>query len=754
MCIRDRFVVDRISSKEIAFKNPQTTADALAASADVFVQKSQMGGGSPIIRGFEANKVLLVLDGVRMNNAIYRGGHLQNSITVDNSILDQIEVIYGPGSLMYGSDALGGVVHFRTKDPKLLYGLKTGDENKLYTGAYTRFGSANNEKTLHLDLDYRSQEWGSFTSLTYANYGDLRAGANRPEDFPDIGKRYFYQTRVERIDQTRGPANDPNILRGSGYNQIDFLQKIRYQPSDSLYFILNLQYSTSSNITRYDQIIDTLGSADKLKFAEHYYGPQKRLLASLKTRILKPTLIYDKATLIGAFQRIDEDRLVRKKNASHREFNLEDVYVFSFTGDFDKSLSKNGRTVFSYGIDGNYNRVNSNAGIINMRTGKVSRGRILSRYPSDYSTMASYAGYANLHWKSRDSTINFNSGVRYSSVSLFARYDSADLSLISWPEVYVNPGITIKNSDVTWGTGLTFNSRDKWQFRALASTAFRSPNIDDFAKNRVKNGEAILPNAGLRPERSINGEVTLGKEFGRIRNKRGASLLLSGTGFYTHLTDAIVRRRGKHPDGSGTILEPDGTVLDVFQNFNESSAKVYGISANMKFKINDNWVFKTSFNHTKGQTPFTVESDETGEVVIDTLVPLAHIPPMYGRSSLLFKTDRFRIEGVVKFSGRKPIEDYAVTDVSIDENNNITLDRGGSSDNLEYTPFILDDNGNINHIGSLAWTTYNIYSSFKFNDRFSIDLALENITDLHYIPFSSGLSAAGRNYIITLRGKF
>ena len=265
------FVVDRISSKEIAFKNPQTTADALAASADVFVQKSQMGGGSPIIRGFEANKVLLVLDGVRMNNAIYRGGHLQNSITVDNSILDQIEVIYGPGSLMYGSDALGGVVHFRTKDPKLLYGLKTGDENKLYTGAYTRFGSANNEKTLHLDLDYRSQEWGSFTSLTYANYGDLRAGANRPEDFPDIGKRYFYQTRVERIDQTRGPANDPNILRGSGYNQIDFLQKIRYQPSDSLYFILNLQYSTSSNITRYDQIIDTLGSADKLKFAEHYY---------------------------------------------------------------------------------------------------------------------------------------------------------------------------------------------------------------------------------------------------------------------------------------------------------------------------------------------------------------------------------------------------------------------------------------------------------------------------------------------------
>ena len=86
-------MIDRISKESIAFNNSQTSADVLGNHSEVFIQKSQMGGGSPVIRGFEANKVLLVVDGVRMNNAIYREGHIQNSITLDNSILDQAEVI-------------------------------------------------------------------------------------------------------------------------------------------------------------------------------------------------------------------------------------------------------------------------------------------------------------------------------------------------------------------------------------------------------------------------------------------------------------------------------------------------------------------------------------------------------------------------------------------------------------------------------------------------------------------------------------
>jgi len=108
--------IELLSETEIQKLQGRSTADILESSGEVFVQRSQLGGGSPIIRGFEANRILLVVDGVRLNNAIYRSGHLHNSISVDQFGLSNIEIHAGPNSLLYGSDALGGVLHFKTKN--------------------------------------------------------------------------------------------------------------------------------------------------------------------------------------------------------------------------------------------------------------------------------------------------------------------------------------------------------------------------------------------------------------------------------------------------------------------------------------------------------------------------------------------------------------------------------------------------------------------------------------------------------------
>ncbi|NJK83238.1 MAG: TonB-dependent receptor plug domain-containing protein [Saprospiraceae bacterium] len=159
-----------------------------ATMPNVYVQKSQMGGGSPVIRGFEANKILLVVDGVRMNNAIYRSGHLQNVITIDPTILEQIEVIYGPGSLLYGSDALGGVVHLRSRMPQ----LQLGKENNTDLNYVARYATANNERAFHLDYNYARNRWASLTSISYYDFDDLRAGSKRTNEFPDFGKRLFF----------------------------------------------------------------------------------------------------------------------------------------------------------------------------------------------------------------------------------------------------------------------------------------------------------------------------------------------------------------------------------------------------------------------------------------------------------------------------------------------------------------------------------------------------------------------------------
>jgi len=129
-----------VVTKENIFKvGSQTASDILEETGNIQIQKSQSGGGSPIIRGMEANKVLLVIDGVRMNNAIYRGGHLQNSITLDNNILEQVDISYGPGSVSYGSDALGGVIHYYTKNP-----LNNSDSLFHFNGAFSSsYSSAN-----------------------------------------------------------------------------------------------------------------------------------------------------------------------------------------------------------------------------------------------------------------------------------------------------------------------------------------------------------------------------------------------------------------------------------------------------------------------------------------------------------------------------------------------------------------------------------------------------------------------------------
>lgn len=715
------YVVQKIGKEEIAFLNGQTAVDAINNDGGVYIQKSQMGGGSPVIRGFEANRVLLVLDGVRMNNAIYRNGHLQNAITVDNAMLEQVEVIYGPGSLVYGSDALGGVVHFRSREPKLLFGDAniSSDNYNLLTNAYTRFSSANMEKSLHVDVDYGTKKWGSISSATYSNYGDLRAGDNRPEEYPDFGKRRYYVQRIDGEDVTL-ENSDPNIQVGTAYSQFDLMQKIKFQPKDHLSFVFNTQYSTSTNVPRYDILVDTLENAAKLKWAEWNYGPQKRLLTSLKIKSLKPTAIYDKATFIAAYQRIDEDRLQRKVAKLYRSFSKVDVHVASLTADFKKAFDDAERHNLSYGLEGNYNLVYSKAGRINIKNEKIINDEV-SRYPSGGSTMSTYAGYVYYRGKNSNSTLNFNAGLRFSNVNLLSQFE-ADDPVITWPDSYIDPGISTNNTAITWGTGLTWNPKNRLQVRMLVSTAFRSPNIDDFSKIRAKNYFVTAPNKDLQPEHATNGELTIAKEFGAKINSsghsEGRSVKISATGFYTYLKDAIVRQIGSLTNGD-TLLVVEGEPHRVQQNVNALNGKVFGLSGNFLYNINSVWQIKSSINYTRGRSI----------LVDDTEKPLSHIPPVYGQFKLAYNKNKLRIEGIVRFNGKKAWEDYALND----------------ADNEEHA---------IEGVGSLAWQTFNLYASYQFAKRMSINFDIENIMDLHYRPFASGISAPGRNFIFALRGEF
>lgn len=692
------YQVQSISIKDIQSQEAQTSADALAQQGGVYVQKSQLGGGSPVIRGFEASRVLLVVDDIRLNNAIYRNGHLQSAITIDQAILERLDVIYGPNSLSYGSDALGGVVNFKTRNPTL---AKSPGSSTVGGNYYIRYASANQEVSTHVDMTYGRAKWGALTSLTYSSYDDLRTGSVRDERFPDFGKRLTFQGFTITGEDVQVDNPDPDIQVGSGYNQIDLLHKMLFVPSIHHRLTANFQFSTSSNVPRYDNLSEVVNG--QLRWAEWNFGPQSRLLAALDYRHIAKTKLYDQLTLIGSYQRIDEDRLTRRFGNPFREEQNEDVSVFSLTADATKLFGD--RFELSYGADIQHNDVISSVNTLDIRSAEIVDIPAFTRYASGDNRLTYVGAYVSGVLKNKEENHHLNGGIRYTQTSYRLSYDRDDP--IDWPENFFE-GIEGNNEAITLSLGSSHKISEKFLVKALVGTAFRSPNIDDLAKIRINADEITFPNLDLDPERSTNAEITIGYNPSK-------SIRLSSTFFYTRLSDAIVRRSFTTPDGS-SILVTQGDTLQVVGNQNVQDARIQGISVNLAGDINKKLSYSSSLNITSGR-----EIDQ-GEANI----PLAHIPPAYGQVGIKFEDDKYSLRGVYRYNGFKSIDDF-----------------GGSVDNPDLaTP-----------IGSLAWSTFNIYGSYHINPDLSLSLSLENIADKHYRPFASGISAPGRNLVVSIRGK-
>ena len=218
--------VINISAEVVALQNPQTAADLLAISGKVFMQKSQQGGGSPMIRGFATNRLLYSIDGVRMNTAIYRSGNLQNVINLDPFAIENTEVLFGPGSVIYGSDAIGGVMSFQTLTPQ----LSLTDEALITGKANARYSSANNEKTGHFDVNLGFKKWAFVTSISSWDYDNLRQGSHGPDDYV----KDYYVERQDSLDVVI--TQDDKLLQiPSAYSQINMMQKIRFKPNEPFF---------------------------------------------------------------------------------------------------------------------------------------------------------------------------------------------------------------------------------------------------------------------------------------------------------------------------------------------------------------------------------------------------------------------------------------------------------------------------------------------------------------------------------------
>ena len=680
--------VDFITDKN-AINQQANTGDILTQSGQVFVQKSQSGGGSPVIRGFEASRVLLMVDGVRLNNAIFRGGHLQNIITIDNMILDRVEVIYGPSSTLYGSDALGGVVNMFTKKPI----LTTTTNWKTNANLIQRYASGQNENRTHLDVNIANNKWAYLTSFTYGSFGDMRQGANRSSTYPDFGKRSFYVVREAGADVVK-VNEDVNVQKLSGYQQTDLLQKVLYKPNENSEHLFNIQISNSSNINRYDRLTET--SKALPVYSEWYYGPQIRNLISYKYTATKLPGYFSDLMVTSSFQDIEESRISRKYNTTSKDFRFERVNVLGVNADL---LHKQSNGEIHFGAESYTNFVRSTAERLNIATSALSR--ITTRY-SDGPTKMSYNALYLQQTKQLDAHWVLNDGIRFNLVQLDARF--ADTTLMHFP---FNKAIQ-NNTAVTGNLGVAYNGENGYRATAGLSSGFRSPNVDDLTKVfDTKTGYVVVPNKDLKPEYTYNAEINL-SHTGNIASW-GASV------FYTWFNNAIVVSKYNW-NGQDNIMYQN-VLSAVYAPQNQASAKLYGFNLNGKIKLFYNTQLQGTYTYTKG-------TYNNGTISM----PLDHIPPTYGRVGLKKGADKFNVEGYVLFNGWKHISDYNLN---------------GEDNELYATPD-----------GMPSWMTVNFSSYYTPNKKLSLGLQIENIADKNYRYFASGISAVGRNFIVSCRLSF
>jgi hemoglobin/transferrin/lactoferrin receptor protein len=676
-----------ISKKEIQLLNPQTAADLLTVSGKVFVQKSQQGGGSPMIRGFATNRLLYTIDGVRMNNAIFRAGNIQNVISLDPFSIEKTEVVFGPGSVIYGSDAIGAVMSFKTITPRFSF-----DEKTVVNGnAFARFSSANNEKTVHADINVGFQKWAFVTSISHNDYGDLTMGSNGPDEY----LRNFYVERIDNQDVVIENKN-PKKQIPTGYTQLNLMQKVGFKSDDNWDFEYGFHFSETSSYDRYDRLIITRNGNPR--DGEWRYGPQKWLMNNLEIDKNMAHSFFDNVSLRLTHQNFEESRISRGFNRNSRETRTEKVTAFSSNLDFTKVLSK--RNKLFYGAEYVFNDVTSTGVNTDISSNTSQKGP--SRYPN--ATWSSLGFYVS-NQTDFASKWTLQTGLRYNFYKLDAIFDTT---------FYPFPFTEAKIDDAAFSgsIGLVFRPEKTWLLSTNMSSAFRSPNVDDVGKVfDSEPGFVVVPNPNLKAEYAYNTDISIAKTLTDF-------IKIELTGFYTVLKNAMVRRNFTL-NGLSEIMY-DGEMSQVQAIQNAASAHVYGFQTGVEIDFGKGFGFSSDFNYQKGEEE--LDNGEKG--------PLRHATPWFGTTRISYSKDKIKAQFYANYSGSVAFENMPETEIA--------------------KPFMyaIDQNGNPY---SPSWFILNLKTSYQFKENLLFSSGIENLTDVRYRPYSSGIVSPGRNFVVSLK---
>ena len=678
-----------ISTSDVQLLQPQTAADLLGISGEVSIQKSQQGGGSPMIRGFATNRLLYVIDGVRMNTSIFRAGNLQNVISLDPFTIENTEVIFGPGSVIYGSDAIGGVMNFQTIKPRLSVDKKWD----IHANISSRYSSANKEETTHGTLHIGTKQLASVSSFSFNQFGDLKMGKYGPDSY----LRPYYVDQVENMDKIIQNAN-PRIQVPSGYDQQNVMQKLLYKPSERWEIQYGFHRSATTSYPRYDRLIE-VNTAGMPVSAVWNYGPQIWQMNHFSVQHFGDNLLYDALTFRMAHQYFEESRIDRNFSGSNRyrlRTQVEKVNALSINIDLKKTLKKG---ILYYGLESVGNKVSSQATAKNIQT--EAPILVADRYPQ--ARWNSYAIFGNYQYPiSKKYTAQL--GIRYNLFNMDADF-SRNLAFFPFAFKTTN----IQNGAFSGNAGLVISPDDKTKISLNAATGFRAPNVDDMGKLfDFVSGEVVVPNIDLTAEIAYNGEINLSKLIGN-------SLKIDLTGYYTYLQNAMVRRATK-VEGKDSILY-NGKMSKAYSIQNAAFAEIYGFHAGFEIDLPLGFYLSSRYNVQIGKEELNNGATTNSR----------HAAPAFGLSTLGYKKGKIHLQFYAAYSASVPYENL------------------NEEERQKPAIYARDENGKPY---SPSWYTLNIKGMFTVFKSSTLNIGLENLTNQRYRTYSSGIVAPGFNAII------
>lgn len=578
--------------------------DVLEGITGVYGQHTAHGQGSPFIRGFTGKQVLLLLDGVRFNNSTFRFGPNQYTSSIDPFSIRRIEIIRGPSSVLYGSDAQGGVINVILKKPRFR-------ELDYTFGARGRFESADMRKQAGLFGEVSTSNFGGLVSATYADVDELVGGASIGRqpftayeewgvygsfgaafgDHEIIGTyNHFQQNDLERTDKVSTLVANPNNLPGPGTVQEE-RRRFVFQIDDMA--ILRWTWRPEETL---EQI-----------FVDVSYHKQQESL-----------------------ERINRgSSTLRDQNYNVHTLGINAQGVLDF-----------GRLArLTLGGEAYHDIVHSRRDDVDLDTGERTQRNDNAQYP-DWSGYTSVGIYAQNETVLLNNMLRFRYGVRWSFFRAIADVQNFGGGL---------KGVNDSYQDVTGAVSVVGRPIDELSLTLNLARGFRAPNLDDLAASKGTGRGDQIPNPNLDPVTQYMVDVGAKAFIPTVDRASAAPYEMRGAVnfFFSYYEDLMI--------SVPTTFQGE----DVVRLENEGRARIFGVEAELGFYFShalgwvglptDHIIFEGDALGVRANFTWTRGDDLKNDV------PVHRIPPVFSEISVRYEAmwGQVYIEPYVTIVGRQ-----------------------------------------------------------------------------------------------------